>query len=137
MAATPTQQKDDISQVAQELEQISLAVAEKKAVPEDVQVKKMSEPPTTVAASVSQQVPVTEPAPKINSVNLNNNVKGSEKSPIRDFGPTTVSIRDLEQVSPVEMPESNDDDFIEGTVSVKKPDMSGCRRVQKCPYFKW
>ena len=110
-----SKKNDDISKVAQKLEQTSLNVAEKKPVieavkktTETVQVKKMSEPS---AASVTQLPPAAEPAPKIHSVNLNNNVKGSEKS-----------LTELESVSPTDLPESTNDDFIEGKYFLQSKD---------------
>ena len=79
-----------------------------KITTEAAQVKKMSEPSAAATvASVGQQPAAAEPAPKIHSVNLNNNVKGSEKSP-------TILNPDLEPVSPMDLAESNNDDFIEG-----------------------
>ena len=123
MATTPTQQNDEILKVTQKLEQASLSTLEEKKTAVDVtavdveadkitteaaQVKKMSEPPAAATvASVGQQPAAAEPAPKIHSVNLNNNVKGSEKSP-------TILNPDLEPVSPMDLAESNNDDFIEG-----------------------
>ena len=118
VATTPTQQNDEISKVAQKLEQASLSTVEEKKTAVNVeavvkitteaaQVKKMSEPPAAAVASVGQQPAAAEPAPKIHSVNLNNNVKGSEKSP-------TILSPDLEPVSPMDLAESNNDDFIEG-----------------------
>ena len=130
MPTASTQPNNEISKVAQKLEQTSLSTAEekkaavtvekkaavtveaaKKMITEAAQVKKMSEPPAAAAAtSVAQQPPAAEPAPKIHSVNLNNNVKGSEKSP-------TILSPDLEPVSPMDLAESGNDDFIEGKYS--------------------
>ena len=117
VATTPTQQNDEILKVTQKLEQASLSTLEEKKTAVDVeavkitteaaQVKKMSEPAAATVASVGQQPAAAEPAPKIHSVNLNNNVKGSEKSP-------TILNPDLEPVSPMDLAESNNDDFIEG-----------------------